>query len=184
MIRFDYLHDPLPKPVDTLRSIRLPQHLYVVTAAGASVVCALAIAWGVATVRVHAAQTLERTAQARFERSRTALSALRLQWQHLDELVAQDRRLRELRVSGSLAAARVAHVGNAFPRGSWLTSMTASSSEYALKGYSGDLSTLEVIVTNLVNDPTVGRPKGIRLSRDDRGRAGLLGFEVRLDPAP
>jgi hypothetical protein len=185
LTRFDFLHDPLPTFVETLRSVRLAPRLYAPAAACLAILCVLAVWFGVEAVRMRAAQTLEQRALARFDRSHAALTGLRLESRHLDELLAQDRRLREVRLSGSVVATHVAHLGNAFPRRSWLTSMTATtSSAYGLKGYASDLPTLETILGNVLGDKTIGRPHGIRMSRDDRGRAGWLAFEVRLDGAP
>ncbi|MEO6835924.1 MAG: PilN domain-containing protein [Candidatus Tumulicola sp.] len=184
MIRFDYLHDPLPKVVDALRSLRVPRHLHAVAAACATCVCAVAAASGIEVLHEHAAQVLERRAESRFEQSRAALSGARLEWRQLDGLIAQDRRLRDIRLSGSAVATRIAKTGNAFPRGAWLTSMTTAPASYALDGYANDLLALETVLSNLLKDPAVGQPQNIRMSRDERGRAGLVAFEIRRDAAP
>jgi Tfp pilus assembly protein PilN len=185
MNRFDYLHDPRPKVLNGLHSLRLAPHLYPAVTACAIVVCALAAGFGIETLRMRAAQTLERRAEARYERSQTALAALRLHVRQLDDLLARDQRLRELRLSGSVVATRMARLGNALPPRSWLTSMSAgASASYALKGYAGDLPTFAAVLSNLLDDRAIGQPQGIRMSRGDRGSAGILAFDFHSDPGP
>lgn len=185
IVRFDFLHDAPPPLIDGLRSLRLPRRLYAPVVAGATVLASIAAAGGVEALRVRDAQSLESRVQVRFERSRTALARERLQWQVLDQLVARDRRLREVRLSGAIAAKRIAAMGNAFPPQSWVTSMTATAAAgYALKGYAGSLPVLEGFLDNIIRDRTIGRAEDLRVSREDRGGAGLLSFEVRVEAAP
>ncbi len=180
MIRFDFLHDPTPAFVDSLRRVRLPRRLYPAALAGAAVVAALAAADGAEVFREHAAQALEQRAETRFERSRIALTHARLHWQHLDQLIALDRRLREIRISGSIAARRIARVGNAFPQRAWVTSMAAGAMPaYDVKGFADGLTSVEDLLANLARDRAAGRPRALQVSQSG-GESANFGFQFQL----
>lgn len=181
LIRFDFLRDPTPSFVDSLRRVRLPRRLYPAALAGAAVIAALAAASGAEVFREHAAQALEERAGARFERSRAALTRARLQWQRLDGLVALDRRLRQIRTSGSVAAQRIARVGNAFPQRAWVTSMAAgAASAYEVKGFADGLPAVEKLLANVARDRVAGRPRLLQVSQSGGQPATTLGFELEL----
>jgi hypothetical protein len=185
MMHFDFLHDSRPEYIDRLLSARLPQRLYVVTAVFATVLGTIAAAGAIESLRVRSALLGERRIERRFEASREALSAAQLEWRQLDALVSRDRRLRDIRLSGTEVAARIARVGNAFPPRAWVTSMSAAPSNYALKARAVDLPAVQQVLTNLVSDRVIAQPRGdFRLSREDAGRAGSIAFEIGADFAP
>jgi hypothetical protein len=176
--RFDYLHDAVPEFVNVLRSLRVPRSFYNVAAAFATIVIVSLMASAIENVRVRAAEGLEAKAQTRFERSRRLLDEARLHWQQLDEMVREDRRLRELRLSGPRLAQRIAHLGNAFPNGVWLTSLTVSSSSYGLKGNAGNLRAFESALARLLADGVLSQPQMVRVSRPDAAKDSPLTFDV------
>jgi hypothetical protein len=179
-VRFDFLHDPLPELVQRLRTLRLPPGLYTGAIACATVVCAILLVSGIEALREHGARVLEARADARFEASRAALHQAKLQSEELEALVERDRRLRAIRLSGSLAAARIARTGNSFPAQARLISIASDASGYYVKGDADNLSAIEALVKNLLTDKAVGRPRQLRVTRVDRGMSQQLEFEMRL----
>ncbi|MGA8533598.1 MAG: hypothetical protein WB615_05775 [Candidatus Tumulicola sp.] len=184
MTRFDFLHDARPHAVERLLSLRLPRQLYAVTAVSAAIFVAFALTGTIESLRIRSAAIVERRAEQRFEASRDALADERLAWQQLDALIVRDRRLRDIRLSGTKIAARIAHVGNAFPQRAWVKSLTAGQRDYGLKGLALDLAAVERTLANLVTDRALTQPRGgFLLSRQDAGRSGTLAFELRADSA-
>lgn len=182
-MRFDFLHDPRPILLERALSIRLPHAIYLQTVVAAALSAAIVIAAGVETLRVRAARAEEIRAQRQFEKTRDALSAVRLQWQQVDQLAVRDRRLREIRLSGSQIAVRIARMGNAFPRRAWATSLSATSSGYVLKARAEDLSASSQVLASLLRDGAFTRDAAFRISRDGAGN-GAFGFEVRSGQTP
>jgi type IV pilus assembly PilN-like protein len=176
--RFDYLHDAVPEFVNVLRSLRVPRPFYNVAAGLITIVIVSLVTSGIENVRVRAAQSLEAKAQARFERSRRLLEEARLHWKRLDEMVREDGRLRALRLSGPRMAERVAHMGNAFPDGVWLTSLTSSGSGYALKGNAATLRGFESALARLLADGALSQPQIVRVSRPEAAKDSPLTFDV------
>lgn len=181
-MRFDYLHDAVPDGLRELRALRLPRRLHTIAAALLTTAVVVAFGSGIETIRLAQARALESQLQLRFDTTRGKLQSAQLAWQQLDELIARDRRLRDIRLSGTVVAQRLVRIGNVFPKRAWLTSMSAAASTYTLKGYALDLPVFANALQGLVNSAQIGQPKSIRISRDDRARNGVLAFEVRQEP--
>lgn len=185
MTHFDFLHDPIPDFVERFLSVRLPQHLYVVAIVMSTVFGAIAVTGGVESLRIRSAESVGRRAEARLEESRLALSRAHLEREQFDDLVRRDRRLRDVRVSGSEIAALIARVGNTLPQRAWLTKMTAVRSNYALKGRATDVPAVERLLETLLREKALAQPAGnFRLSRDDAVPANALAFEIGSETPP
>jgi hypothetical protein len=179
--RFDYLHDPLPSFVERLRAVRVPGRLYAPLVIGGAVAAIVGAADGIESLRQRAALALEARAQVRLQATQTALRRMRLEWQQVDELVARDRRLRAIRLSGSTAATAIAAMGNAFPRGAWLTSAAMKpSSGFELKGRAENIVSLEAAVRELSKIRSGSPLGGVRFSREGREQLAELDFELEL----
>lgn len=180
-MRFDYLHDPLPGLVERLRALRLPGRLYAPVVVSCAVVTVVIAADGIETLRERSARAMEMRAEVRLQATQTALRRLRLEWRQVDELVARDRQLRAIRLSGTTAATAIAAIGNAFPRGAWLTSATMKPSlALELKGRADTIGSLETVVRELVKNRSGSRPSGLRFSREGRDQLAELEFELQL----
>jgi hypothetical protein len=183
--RFDYLHDPRPLFVERLQTARLPRRLYTVVGAIGMLLCVMVIGYTVETIRIEEATAIEERAQARFDRSRVALANVQLAWQHIDTLIAQDRRLHEIRLSSSAVAARLARTGNLFTPHIWLTSLTSEENGHLLKGSAESLPAVDAALGRLLHDARLGEPHLMRVYHDGaQDRSPLLSFELRLDDAP
>ncbi len=179
VIRFDFLHDPRPALVERVASVRLPPEVYVQTIVAGIAAVAIAVTAGVENLRLHAARSSEWQVRQHFEETRHALDAVRLQWQQLDALATRDRRLRDIRLSGSHVAVRIADVGNAFPRRASATTLTVSPSGYALKARGVDLPAASAVLGNLLGDRELAADASFRMTREDGFGAGTLAFEIR-----
>jgi hypothetical protein len=183
--RFDYLHDPPPLFIERLQTTHLPRRLYTVAGVIVMLLCVIAIGYTVETVRIAQATVIEQRAQIRFDRSRVALASVQLAWSHLDALIAQDRRLHEIRLSSSAVAARLARTGNLFTPHIWLTSLTSEENGHLLKGSAEDLPAVDAALGRLLHEARLGEPHLLRVFHDGaQDRAPLLSFELRLDDAP
>ncbi len=178
MIRFDFLHDPRPALVERLASLRLPREIYLQAILAAVLAVGIAVARGVEAIRLHAAESSQLRVRHHFEATREALDAVRLRWQQLDELASRDRRLREIRLSGSDVAVRIARVGNAFPRRAWATTLTASPLGYAVKARGDDLRAASAVLGSLLGDRRLAGDASFQMAREEGLREGALAFEI------
>lgn len=183
MIRFDYLHDP-PSPLwAAIRTARLPRRLHNVAAAIAAVAVLVGGAAAIERGRVEAAQLLRAEAQDRFERSRTDLERFRLQWRQIDDLIAEDRRLREIRLSGTRVAKRLAAVGDVFSNGVSVDSLRTTGDAYAVKGKAPSIDAVSGVLSAIVGNAALPHPGIVRITKDSGTLAGFT-FEFGAGEAP
>lgn len=183
MIRFDYLHEPPSPLVAAIRTARLPRRFHNVAAAFVTVVVLVAGAAWIERLRVGEAQRVRAQAQARFERSRADLQRLRLQWRQIDELIAEDRRLREIRLSGSRVAGRLAAIGDVFSSGVSIDSLRTTGEQYAVKGKAPTISAVGSVLSTIVASATLPHPGIVRIAKDSGALAGFT-FEFGAGEAP
>lgn len=174
MISFDYLRDAPPEWIERIRSARLPRHLHGSARALIAVAVVIATMLGIETWRLNAELAMEHAARVRFDRTKASLSARQLAWQQLDALIAQDRRLSDIRRSGSVIAARLARTGNLLPTETWLASMTAAH------GVSLDGSATNLAAVSNVLERMIGNGESPELRRLVSGGkdAGSLDFAI------
>ena len=183
MIRFDYLHDPPSKLLGAVRAARLPRRFHNVAAASAAVALLWAGAAAIERGRVHDAERARSDAQQRFERSRTELERFRVQWREIDGLIAQDRRLRDIRLSGTRVAQRLAVIGNAFADGVTVDSVRGTAEGYAVKGKAETIDAAGRVLSRLVDGAALPHPGIVRLTKDSGVLAGFS-FEFGAGAAP
>lgn len=133
-MRFDYLHDAPPDAVERLRAICSTTQARGVLSFLATAVGVLVCAGSLEAMHLREARAALAEAQARLDRSTAAMALVDSQARALHSWIALDRRLREVRVSGALAAARVTRIANNLPARMWLTSMTWASDGYDVTG--------------------------------------------------
>ena len=184
MKRFDYLHDAPPPFIESLRTARLPRRLHAVCGVIIMLLCVMSLAYLVNAVRIAQALRIEHVTQARFDRSRVALAGVRLAWQELDALIAEDRRLHEIRLSSSIVADRLARTGNLLTPHIWLTSLSSEENGHLLKGSAENLAAVEKALDRMLDNPALGAPHLVRVfNHEERGASSLVGFELRVDGA-
>lgn len=183
MIRFDYLHDP-PSPLwNALRTARLPRRFHNVASAFAAVAVLVGGAAAIERGRVEEGQRVRSQARNRFERSRADLERLRLQWHQVDDLIAEDRRLREIRLSGSRVAGRLAAVGDVFSARESIDSISTTGDEYAVKGKAPNMDAVSEVLSSIVTNDALPHPEIVRITKDSGAIAGFA-FEFGAGKAP
>ena len=184
-MRFNFLRDAASPLAFEVASVRFPRRLYVQAVIGLTLIAALGATGGIEALRLRAATEIERRAQQRFDGTRDELAGARLEWQQLDGLMARDRRLRELHLSGADIAVRIARVGNAFPSRAWATTLSADTNGFTLKGRAQDVAAASAALASVLGDRRLPqRDASFRLSRDGDDRAASLAFEIRSEPNP
>ena len=181
MIRFDYLHDPPSRLWGTIRTARLPRRFHNV---GAALVAVAVLVGGAAAIergRVGEARRVRAQAQDRFERSRADLERFRLQWREIDGLIAEDRRLREIRLSGSRVASRLAALGDLFS-GVSIDSFRATREEYAVKGEAPTIDAVSGVLSRIVGSGALPHPGIVGITKDSGVLAGFT-FELHAGEA-
>jgi len=181
VIRFDFLHDARPQALQAIRDARLPRRLHNVLGAFATVVLCLAAAAAIENVQLNQARADEQRAEARVQQTRATLSGLEVQWRELDGLIARDRKLRSIRVSGPAMASRLARLGNLLSDGSWLTAMTSDSTSDTLKGRGRGINDFAGVLGAIVGSGEL--PTRVSVSRERRGVLSGVSFEIDTAPA-
>ncbi len=183
MIRFDYLHEP-PSPLwRAIRTARLPRRFHNLAAGMAAVVVLAGGAAAIERSRIAEAQRVRSEAQARFERSSADLERFRLQWRQIDQLIAEDRRLREIRLSGSRIAGRLAAVGNEFADGVSINSLRAAGEEYSVKGKAPSIEAVSGVLSSILANAALPHPGIVRLAKNSGALEGFS-FEFGAGEAP
>lgn len=180
MTRFNYLGESIPTLLDRARSIRIPERTRTpLSILGTSVLvvlgwCCLAHYW-LATAMVE-----ERQAQLRLTQSRAALAQAQVERASTDRLVALDRELRAIRLSGTKLGLRLADLANHVPEHSWLTSLSEQDGIVTIDGRSEGMLALSGTLARILAASSVSDPTLFRAARESRpGLPELISFEVR-----
>lgn len=186
VIRFDYLRNRAPDALDWFRSREIARPLQAPLAAVATALLVVLAAFGIETYRADQARSVERLAQMRVEQSRADLAKTTLERTDIDALLALDRRLRGIRLSGSLLAQRLADIANHVPGRAWLSGISPTSNGISISGHAEDLGALSETIADLMSSKTVRSPSLVRAGKDDlsQGKPDLLSFEMRVEDGP
>jgi hypothetical protein len=185
VIRFDFLHDGLPDFVEAALAFRLPRRLRTAAVAMVTLTCVLAACAAFESVRTNAATAIESRERSRLEIAKDRLAAANLELNDVDALLETDRRLREVRASGTLATMRLARIGNVVPRGVWLSSVQPSAAGFDVEGDAVNLAALNRVLANLLDGDRTGRTHLLRMTRVARARGpALVSFTLQLPDGP
>lgn len=180
MKRFNFLVDAPPEFIDRARSIRVPSELRTPLSALLTAVFVVAAWWGLENYWLRNAKHEETLAEVRLTESQADLAATKLVRTNVEEMLALDRRLRDIRLSGSNLASRLSDIGNHVPEHAWLTSISNLPNGLEIAGKADGLSALSVTVTDLMASRTAGAPTLVRAAKDDRGK-NLIAFTVQVE---
>lgn len=180
-MRFDYLHDSVPDTVDKLRSLRLRKELHAPAGALVAAFLVLLGGWGIETHRLADARYGVLAATKRDDESREKLAKTKLVRVQIDHMLAVDRRLREIHLSGATLSERLADIANRVPQRAWLTSISRSQGEIQIDGRADGFTVLSEAIARLMSSKTVESPTLVRAGRDDRLRGSVLSFEMRVE---
>lgn len=182
MISFDYLHSARPDIIVRILEFRIPSRLQSAIAALAGSIVIAGGAWGIESYRLSAALTVETTYQANYERSETALARENVYFDRVKNLVALDKRLRDITASGNVTARRLAQIGNALPQKAWLSSISRDGDGLLLEGGASDMASVGRVLSALTNAHGISNPTLVDASADSRAD-GTVKFTVHADGA-
>ena len=182
MTRFNYLGDSIPSLLDRLRAVRIPQRLHVPLCALVTVLAVVTAWWGIERHTLDRALAQQRAARVRLAESRTALASAKVERYDFEQMLALDRRLREIRLSGSALVQRLADVANRVPASVWLTSLSQDANALDAIGRAESMARLGDTIGAFGSSAFVRNPVLVRAAKEERsGSAPLVAFEVRAD---
>ena len=182
MTRFDYLRDAPPVFIERLHPSRLAEELRTPLAALATTAIVILVWWGIETMQIAQARTELAMQRARAIASRTDLAQARVQRAHLADLIALDKRIREIRRSGTTLARRLADIANHIPDRAWLTSISRADQGVEIEGNAIGLDGLSETLASLMSSSTAASPALVRAARSDRpSMQDVISFELRAE---
>lgn len=180
MMRFNFLNDAPPEFVERARNIRIAAELRTPLSALLTAVLVVLTWWGLENYWLSSAQREEALAEVRLTESQADLAATKLVRTNVDDMLALDRRLRDIRLSGSILASRLSDIGNHVPEHAWLTSISNLPDGLEIAGKADGLAALSQTVTDLMSSKTAASPTLVRAAKDDRGK-NLIAFTVQVE---
>jgi Tfp pilus assembly protein PilN len=181
-MRFNYLGESVPSLVDRLLAIRIPERLRSPFLGVATAVFVVAAWWALEQHALAVATAEERAAQVRLDQSRSAVAVARIQRTGIDRMLSLDRRLRDVRLSGSSVGVHLADIANHVPAHAWLTSLSQERGAIEIVGQVAGMERLSATLAALTTMKSLTDPLLVRATKEDRpGAAPLVGFEVRVD---
>ncbi len=178
-MNFDYLHESVPEPLDRLRHVKIAAELQTPVRVFIAALVFVVFAGGIERYRLTDARSVETQAASRAEASRAALAQTNLARVKVDRLLALDRRLRGVRISGSIVAEHFIDVADHLPRGVWLTSLARREKSVEIVGKAEGVNAIAGVVAGLMAGRTVHAPALISAGRDDRSQ--VMSFEMRAE---
>jgi Tfp pilus assembly protein PilN len=180
-MRFNYLRDSAPDAFEYLRPSRIPEPLRTPLAALLTATVVVALWWVIEQVLLSQARAELQTQTFRLAASKAALAELKLRKTHIEDLLAVDSRLREIRRSGAALSSGLADIANHVPMRAWLTSIARVNDGIEIDGQADGLDGLSDTVADLMSSSTAKSPNLIRASKDERYRVGgLIAFAMRV----
>lgn len=181
MTRFNYLRDSAPQAFEYLRPSRIPEPLRTPLAALLTVTLVVAVWWAIEQVLLSQARAELQAQTFRLAASKAALIELKLRKTRVEELLAVDARLREIRTSGATLSRGLADIANHVPARAWLTNIARVSDGLEIDGQADGLDGLSETIADLMSSSTANSPSLVRASKDERYPVGgLIAFVMRV----
>lgn len=175
-MRFDFLHDGPPLAIERFRAFVIPEYLRLPLGALITAILVVAAWHGLERGWITRARHEDRIAQERLQDMRAAFAATNLERRNIEQLLVLDRRLREIRLSGTRVSRQFAALANALPSKTWLTSIAPDGNGVLVEGRSEGLQVLATTIQALA--PL--SPALVRAVRDGRDGGKLMSFSVRI----
>ena len=179
-MRFNFLNDAPPDILDRLRNTRVPVEMRTPLSALATAVFVVLSWWGLERYWLSDAQREERVASSRLLESRADLAATKVARAGIDQLLSIDRRLRDVRISGSVLGAALSDIANHVPRHAWLTSLSDTHDGVEIMGRADGIGSLSQTIADLMSSRTAASPNLVRATRDEQAK-GLFTFAVAVE---
>ncbi|HVA28117.1 MAG TPA: PilN domain-containing protein, partial [Candidatus Baltobacteraceae bacterium] len=182
VMQFNYVGASVPSIVERLRAIQIPDRLRSPLCAFVTVLVVVAAWWGIERQSLNRALAQQHAARVRLAESRAALARANVERNDADEMLELDRRLREIRLSGSRLAVRLADVANRVPARVWLTTLSQNANALDVRGRAESMARLGDAIGAFGSSAFVRNPTLVRADKEERsGAAPLVAFEVRAD---
>ncbi len=139
----------------------------------------LASGYALAAYRVHQASDLNVRAQVRLRAGETELAKSKLAWEDLRTTLRLAKRLRAVRLSGSLAMLQLTSIAERLPSGVWLDSFSKSGDGLTLDGQTKQLAEL-ARVSDIVTEVS---PATQMRSVTRHGESNSLTFQMHAQDA-
>ncbi len=178
-MRFNYIQDAPPEPIEHLRALRIPLELRTPLGALVTAILVVCAWWTLERHWIAAATREEAVASQRLKQSRAMFAATKLVRSNVDQLLSLDGRLRRIRLSGSGLSHRLADIGNHLPSAAWLTSIVRTPDGLELHGRAEGLNVLSATVADLMTSTAAASPTLVRAVKEDRARDALVTFTIR-----
>jgi len=180
-MRFNYLRDSAPEALEYLRLGRIPEALRTPLAALITAVLVVGAWCAIEQMLLSQARNELRAQTFRLATSKVTLAEVRLRKTRVEELLAVDSRLRDIRRSGATLAHRLADIANHVPSRAWLTSITRVKEGLEIDGQADGLDGLGQTVVDLMSSSVAKSPDLVRAEMQDRGRSrNVISFVVRV----
>lgn len=101
----------------------------------------------------------------------------------MDALIAEDRRLRDIRLSGSVVAGRLAMLGNLLPGTASVDSVRATADGFSIKGKALTIDAVGSALSRIIAENALPHPGAVRIAKDAGFFAGFS-FEVGAGVVP
>ena len=179
-MRFNYLHDAPPEALERLRPSRIPERLRTPLAALVTACIVVSAWWGIEQLALAHARSQLAQQRLRFDETRAELKELDLHKDQTQKLLAFDARLREIRLSGTRAAALLADIANHVPGRVWLTSVSRVEDALEVDGRALGFTGLSALLTQLGSNVSLRAPRLTHAAQDSRD-AAVIAFAMRME---
>ena len=159
MMRFDYLHDTELTIMERLRSILMIPYAQAPLLAMLLLIVIESTIQGMLHYQLVQASAQVQAADRVYVVTRAALERMKLEHTQVESLLQVDRRIRQIRASGSVAAERMLDVADHLPAHAWLTSLSRTKHGEMLSGRADNLQSVGDVVSDMMSASTVTGPE-------------------------
>lgn len=181
-MRFDYLHSARPLIIQRMLEIRIPERFHSALFALFGSIALIGGACGIDAYRLGHALHVQAVYRQRYEQTASALQRTNVYYEHVRELVALDRRVRRIALSGDMDARTLAEIANELPPHAWLTGISHDPTGLSLNGRAKNLAVLSSVMQGLMRAKHLRRPRLVNALLDTpRGRGRSMRYEIHVD---
>jgi Tfp pilus assembly protein PilN len=183
-VRFDYLHSARAVMLQRMLEIRVPERFHGALFAVGAAVAVIAGAWCIEAYRLREALKVQAVYEQRYDEMQARLKQANVYYDRVRAIVALDRHVRQIAVSGDTDARTLAEIANRLPQHAWLTGISHDGSGMALQGHAKDLSVLSGVMRGLMRAKQLRSPTLVTASSEkQQGQDAGLKYEIHVDGA-
>jgi Tfp pilus assembly protein PilN len=183
VIRFNYVDEPLISVADRLLSSGFAKSSRAPLLTAVTLFCVLAGWWLVERRLLANALDEAHRAQAQLNESQALLAQSKIERRDFYRVLTLDRRLLDIRDSGSLLASEVADVANRIPPHAWLHSLTFAATGIDMTGNAVAFDVLGMALSGIGSSAAVTNMALVRATSDAGKQRANVSFEIRAERA-